>query len=414
MDREIDYKYRRKQLIRKTILIACFFGALAIIFFFGQSFIRPSVERDRIRTAKVEKGSIEATITAEGMVVPEIESVLSSPVNARILKIMKRPGAILIKGEPIIELDLNEPRLAIEKLNQQIELKLNQQIKTKLELENRLITLKNQWEIKDLEYKNAQSVGMQNKTLFNEGFISKEDLRKADLNEQKTRVELKQLKESIRNEEELTKIKLEGLMLEIKTLKKENQEAQRQFELATTKADRDGVLTWVVSEEGVTINKGAVLARIADLSSFRVEATVSDVHSGRLVVGLPVKVEIDDKILTGHIARIDPKIDNGVISFHIDLDEKSSPLLRSNLRVDVQVITYQKGQVLRIRKGPFANAEGIHDIFVIQREKAVRKPVEFGIASRDYYEIIEGLVEGDEVIISDMSDFIHIKELKIK
>jgi HlyD family secretion protein len=118
MDREIDAGFRRKQFIRRIVWGLVLTGVIAAVFFGGLQFISPSIGRDRIRTAKVEIGPVEATITASGTVVPEIEQVLSSPVDARILKILKRPGAVLSKGEPILELDLNESRLAADKLNQ--------------------------------------------------------------------------------------------------------------------------------------------------------------------------------------------------------------------------------------------------------------------------------------------------------
>ena len=82
----------------------------------------------------------------------------------------------------------------------------------------------------------------------------------------------KQLEEEKVNAGKVTQAQLEGLAMEIKTLQQESQEAQRQLDLATTRADRDGVLTWVVLEEGSAVNKGDVIARIADLNSFRVDA----------------------------------------------------------------------------------------------------------------------------------------------
>ena len=414
MDREIDSGFRRRQRIRKTALAL---GAVAMIgaaYFWGTHFIRPSVARDRIRTARVEKGPVEAVITAEGTVVPEIEQVLSSPVNARVLKILKRPGSVLSKGDPIFELDLNESKLAVEKLNRQIDLKRNRQTEVKLDLENRLTTLQSQWKIKNLECKSALAASERNRALFQKGSISEERLLETELIEQRVGYELTQIEDSIQNAQQMTEIQLEGLALEMKTLEDEREEAWRRLELATTKSDRNGVLTWVVSEEGATVTKGEVLARIADLSTYRVEGRVSDVHAGRLGVGLPTRVRIDESHLAGHISRINPKIDEGVITFIVDLDEKSSPLLRSNLRVEVLVITDRKDRVLNVKKGPFANAEGIRDVFVIHGDAAVRTEARFGIAGAESYEVVEGLFEGDEVIISDTDDFIHMKGLKVK
>lgn len=414
MDREIETGFRRKQWLRRSVLTVALIGVVAVVFIWGPSLLKTTIARTQIRTARVDAGPLESQITASGKVVPEFEQVLSSPVNARVLKILKRPGAILAKGEPILELDLNESQLAIEKLNQQIELKQNQQAKARLDLEDTLIRLQSNIQIKTLELKSAQASTARNNSLFKQGLLSEEKLREVELLEEKTRTELKQLEDSKRNSQASTKTQLEGLALEMKTLEQERAEAQRQLELATTKSDRNGVLTWVVEVEGSTVQKGTVLARIADLSTFRVEATVSDVHASRLSAALPVKVKINDDLLPGLIASINPAVANGIITMLVALDDKSSDLLKSNLRVDVLISTDRKERALRIKKGPFASGEGSKDVFVIRGETAIKTPVRFGISSFDQYEVLQGLIEGDEVIISDMKDYLHLKEVKLK
>lgn len=420
MDREIDVSFRRKQFVRRTALGIALIAIAAAIFLWGPRLLQASIARTQIRTARVDTGPMEAQITATGKVVPEFEQVLSSPVNARVVRILKREGAILTKGEPILELDLNESRLAIEKVSQQIELKQNQQAKAKLDLENTLITLQSQIQIKGLDLKSAQASTGRNRELFKQGLLSEERLREIELAEEKTRTELKQLEDSRRNAQASTQTQLEGLALEMKTLNQERVEAQRQLELATTKSDRNGVLTWVFNEEGATVQKGAVLARIADLNSFRVEATVSDVHSNRLSAGLPVKVKINDDLLPGAIASINPTVTNGALTLLVGLTDKSSALLKSNLRVDVLISTDRKDRALRIKKGPFASgtnsaaSESTREVFVIRGDVAVKTPVRLGISSFEHYEVIQGLLEGDEVIISDMTNYQQLKEVKLK
>lgn len=414
MDREIDSGVKRKRLQQRIILMIVPLAGVIAIFIWGPELIKPSVARDRIRTARVEKGALEAAVMATGLVVPEFEQVLSSPVNARVLRILKRPGANVSIGDSILQLDLNESVLALEKLGQQIELKQNQQSRARLDLDNTLINLENQWEIKSLEYKSARAATARNKELFRQGLLSEERLSEIELAEEKTRFELKQLDETKQKARQMTRTQLEGLALEMKTLEQERTEARRQLELATTRADRSGVLTWVVDVEGATINKGDVLARIADLSTFRVEATISDVHAGRLTTGLPAKVKFNDQTLTGTVSRINPAVKDGVITLFITLDQSSSPLLRSNLRVDVTIATDRKDQILKIRKGPFAGGEGVRDVFVIRGDAAIRTSARFGIAGADHFEVVQGLLEGDEVIISDMSNYMHIKEVRLK
>jgi HlyD family secretion protein len=414
MDREIDQGFRRKQFAKRGLFSLVVVSLIAAGFIYAPRLIKPSINRSRIRTAKVDSGIMEATISASGIVVPEFEQVISSPINARVTKILKRPGDQLKRGEPILELDVSESVLAVEKVNQQIALKQNQQAKIKLDLDNTLIDLQSRWEIKNLEYKSAKASAARSRTLSQQGLLSEEKLREAELQEEKNAFELKQIENSKRNAQQSTKTQIEGLALEMDTLQKEKIEAQRQLELATTKSDRDGVLTWVVTEEGATLQKGAVLARIADLNSFRVDATVSDIHAGKLSPGLPVSIKINDDYLQGTVATIQPTIKDGIMTATITLQDKASALLKSNLRVDVLIITDRKDKVLRLKKGPAINGEGLRDVFVIRGDTAVKTSVKIGISSFDLYEVLEGLIEGDEVIISDMTDYLHMKEAKLK
>ncbi|MCI0485846.1 MAG: efflux RND transporter periplasmic adaptor subunit [Blastocatellia bacterium] len=414
MDRDIDPAFRRRQIARRIIVSTLIVSAIAALVVWGPGLVSPSISRARIRTARVDTGPVEAVITASGIVVPEFEQVLSSPIDARVVKILKKPGEVLARGEPIVELDISQSRLALEKIQQQIQLKQNQQTKIRLDLESTLNNLQSQWEIKRLEYQSNKANSVRTRGLYKQGLLSEEKLREVELLEEKAAFELKQLEESKRNAQKVTATQIEGLELEMKTLEQERAEAERQLELATARSDREGVLTWVVTEEGATIQKGGVLARIADLSSFRVQATVSDVHTSRLSAGLPVSVRAGEDYLKGTLASIDPTIRNGIITFTVALEDKSSSLLRSNLRVDVLVATDHKDRALRIRKGPFAGAEAARDVFVIRGDVAVRTPARLGIASFDHYEVVEGLIEGDEVIISDMSDYLHMKEVKLK
>ena len=95
-------------------------------------------------------------------------------------------------------------------------------------------------------------------------------------------------------------------------------------------------------------------------------------------------------------------------------DEKSHPILRPNLRVDVHAVTEQRSGTLCVKRGPLLNVDGHDCVFVVRDDKAVRTPVTIGLSNFEEYEITNGLVEGDEIIISDMSDFMKAKEVNLQ
>jgi HlyD family secretion protein len=169
-----------------------------------------------------------------------------------------------------------------------------------------------------------------------------------------------------------------------------------------------------VPSEGASVRRGDELARVADLRSFRVKATISDVHVARISLGSPILVQVEEAAIAGRISQILPAIVNGTLSFLVALDEPSSPRLRPNLRVDVQVATAHKEGVLRLKSASFPTVDGRTVAYVIRGERAVRTPVELGVASFDRCEVLKGLAAGEEVVISDMKDYAHLTEVKIR
>lgn len=391
-------------------------GSLALIaavLLLLPGWLRPTLERDRLRTGRVDRGPIEGVVEASGTVIPAFEGVLSSPVEARIRKILKRPGEVVRAGEEILALDTSGSRLALERLEDQLAKKINEQLQLRLELEKQLAGLRGQIESGRLDAEAAQYRAEQNRKLRTDGLVSEQVLRASEVEAKKAQIELSQLQDSVRGAQRSTEAQLAGLDLDLAILRKELDEARRQLDLATTRSDRSGVLTWVVPQEGATVQRGEVIARIADLDSFRVEATVSDVHASRLRPGLPVRVVLDGKPLTGRLSQVYPTIENGAVKFTADLAEPRHPGLRNNLGVDVLVVTDSRASALRVPQGPFVTGGVIQKVFVLEGDRAVRRDVRLGVSGYEHFEVLDGLAGGDEVILSDMRDHVHLEQIKI-
>lgn len=413
MDREIEPDFRRRAIWRRAGWTGGSLALIAAVLLLLPGWLRPTLERDRLRTGTVDRGPIEGVVEASGTVIPAFEGVLSSPVEARIQKILKRPGEVVRAGEEILALDTSGSRLAFGRLEDQLSKKLNEQLQLRLELEKQLSGLRGQIERGRLDAEAAQYRAEQNRKLISDGLVSEQILRASEVEAKKAQIELSQLQDSVRGAQRSTEAQLAGLDLDLAILRKELAEARRQLDLATTRSDRSGVLTWVVPQEGATVQRGEVIARIADLDSFRVEATVSDVHASRLRPGLPVRVVLDSRPLTGRLSQVYPTIENGGVKFTTDLDEPRNPGLRNNLGVDVLVVTDSRASTLRVPKGPFATGGVVQKVFVLDGDRAVRRDVRLGASGYEHFEVLEGLAEGEEVILSDMRDHVHLEQIKI-
>ena len=392
------------------------FGAVVFLVAATVQYLKPSVRRAEIQTARVERGTVDEVLQASGTVIPDTESVISSPIEARVLRIGRRAGDRLKKGDEILSLDTAASRLDLERLKDQVAQKESEVAQARLKSEETLAALAAQIEQKKLDVEIYRFKADQNHKLAQSGLVASQEDLSAAATAKKGDIEMRQLTEGLARARRTGAAEIAVRETELRTLRNERDESIRQLELAMARSDRDGVLTWVPSDVGALIHRGDVLARLADLSSFRVSATIADVHAARLAAGMPVRVRVDDNTeLDGTITSVEPRIENGVAKFYVALDAagRSDAKLRNNLRVDVFAIVGRRSGVLRVRRG--ALLDGEHDsVFVVRGDRAVRVPIRFGLIGEQNVEIISGLALGDEVVVSNVSDYSGVRELRLK
>ena len=218
MDRPIDPTFLRRQRGKRIAYAVVGVAALLWLSVWLPSWIRPALDPDRIRTAQVQWGAVEETITASGTVVPQFEQIIFSPINTRLVRILQKPGAMLQQGQPIVELDLNAARLDVEKRAEELALKQNRRTQLELDERKKLSDLDTRWRLKNLEFQRFKTRTAQLRELQGFGAVSEEELSQAHLQEQRAEIELQQLEEDRRNLVESTQAQLEALQLEMNIL----------------------------------------------------------------------------------------------------------------------------------------------------------------------------------------------------
>ena len=216
----------------------------------GSHWLRPSVHRSRVRTSPVERGALEATLTASGTVLPAAERVLASPVETRIERVLRRAGQVLEEGDAILELDTSATRLQLGRLEEQLAQNENDLMQQRLELEDRIAGLESRLETQHLDVEIAQYRLEQSHKLDAGGLISEQALKQSEIELKKATIQLQRLGEEVEAARRNHDAKVERLALEGSILQKEIDDTRRQLELATTRAPVAGVLTWVADEEG--------------------------------------------------------------------------------------------------------------------------------------------------------------------
>lgn len=410
IEEEVSVRKKKKRTLIIAVIVLVIIGAVLAM----RAYIKPSVSKAEITSAIAETGSIENTINANGEVLPEFEEILTSPINAAVRNVLMDAGTKVKAGQSILTLDKSAAQTEFDKLGFQIESKENEIRKLKLDLEKSFYDIKSNNSIKQLRISNFKDAVSSAQRLFKAGGGTKEDIEQAELNLKVAELEKQQLENEIRSKQQTMKIEIREAEIALAIQRNDQLAFKRKLDLANVIATRDGVVTWVNKNIGASIKEGESLARIANLSSYKVAGSISDTQLDQLRNGMPAIVRIKEQQLRGTVVSISPAVSNSIVSFEVQLDEKNSKLLRPNLKADVFLITDTRSKVLRVPNGPAFKGSNLQQIFVLKAGKAVRREVKTGLSNFDYIEIVSGIKTGEQVITSDLSKYEYAKEIVIE
>ncbi|SHM81861.1 HlyD family secretion protein [Chitinophaga jiangningensis] len=379
-----------------------------------RSLFAPTVSRNSITTAIAQKGNIENTLTATGVVVPEFEEVITSSVNASVQQVLLDAGSAVKKGQSVLLLDKSAAQLQYENLRFQLELKRNNIRKMQLELNKSFYDLQSNNTIKQLRINSLEAAVENARRLFKAGGGTREDIEQATMNLQVAQQEKKQLENEISTRQQSMKLDIQESELAAKIQANELKELERKLTLADVVASRAGVVTWVNRNIGAAINEGEPLARIADLGSYKINGSISDAWADQIRTGLPVIVKTNDSLLRGTVANIHPAVENNILSFDVQLPRQHQQQLRPNQKLDIYLVTASHENIVRVANGAAFKSGQSQDVFVVRDNIAYRRRVVIGLTSFDFVEVVSGIQPGETVITSDMKEYDQVRQLTIK
>ena len=397
---KIKHKMIRKRILPVTLILI----GLLIAIYLADRYIKPSLTNptDYI-TSTVDYGPVFTSVPASGIVNPENEVLLLSPASSLVSSIVQAPGRRVSKGSVILTLDPKSLIQEIDNLKDQLGVMENDLQKNRLNSRSIRVDLDYNVEVKNLKITSLKTEILDQEQLLKVGGIS------PALHEQ-TKEELvlaeKDLKMTLeKNSIRLKQIEAEekGLQLQMDMRKKELELKQDLLTRLTVRASSDGIILGIYTNVGERVERDKLLAKMSDLSTFKVKATVDNSYVDYVRTGGEVYAVIDNTRLKGKIGSVTPVMKDKKIEFDVFLDYSHYQKLIPNMEVELQIVTQQKDSVLRVEYGPVFNKNKNQDLFVIRTGKAVRETVTTGLIGTEYVEIVAGLSPGDRIIISDIS-----------
>lgn len=413
---DLKQKKRRRQIAYGVIAAAVvLFGTVGLARLEPAS---PSVDASTVWLDTVKRGEMVREVRGPGTLVPKSIRWLAADTNARVERIVVKPGAVVEPDTVILELsnpEVDEQLLAARTLVAAAEADL---VARRVDLEGGLLTQRGTLAQVEADYEGARLQAEAEGELNEKGIISDLQYRQTQLKADQLRVRVGLEKDRVAkfNENIAAQVRAEGSRIE--QLRNTLALRERQADSLRLKAGIAGVLQQVPVEEGQQVAAGTNLARVAKPDVLMAELRIAETQAKDIVIGQTVRVDTRigaNGIVTGKVMRIDPAVLNGTVQVDVDFEAPLPPGARPDLSVDGVIEIERLADVLYVGRPAFGQPGTQATIFRVDPESnlAQRVPVRLGRASVSLIEIEQGLKQGDKVILSDTSQWDEYDRIKL-
>jgi RND family efflux transporter MFP subunit len=404
-----DLKAKKRK--RQVLTIAVGVVVLAVVTFLVMRLkpAAPTVDRSVVWTDTVKRGPMVRQVRGLGTLVPREDAIRQIPAQteATVVRILVLPGST-VKPDTVL-LELADPQATQQALDAELALKgaradlSNIQVK----VQSDLMAQKSAAATVSADYNQAQRQAKTDKALFGLGVISglayNSSQGKAD--ELTTRNKLEEQTIDINEKAVESQVAVQQAKVDqaqaIYDLKRQQLDALR------VRAGISGVLTSLPMAVGQHVTMGTMLAQVVQPNQLKAQLKIPETQARDIQLGQPASIDTHNGIADGKVTRIDPAVVNGTVTVDAELVGTLPDGLRTDLSVDGTIDLERMKDVLYVGRPAFGNENSTITLFRLDPDAkgAVRVPVKVGRASVNAIQVIEGLHEGDTVILSDMSRY---------
>ncbi|HEX3969410.1 MAG TPA: HlyD family efflux transporter periplasmic adaptor subunit [Edaphobacter sp.] len=410
---------RKKKIRRQSLVIAGGVVALALVAFFVTRLkpAAPEVDRATVWTDVVKRGPLLRQVRGPGTLVPREDKIRLIPAEteATVVRIRVLPGA---KVEPnTILMDLVDPQLTQELLDAQLQLKGAQAdyINTRAKVQSDLMDQKSSGATVRADYSQAQLQAQTDKSLFDLGVISglTYSASKGKADELTTRNDLE--KQRLTLNEKAIETQLAVQQTKVDQAKALLGLKQKQLDALSVRAGINGVLFEIDHQVGEHVEVGTTLAKVVQPDQLKASLKIAETQARDIQIGQPAEIDTHNGVIDGKVMRIDPGVLNGTVTVDVELAGALPQGARPDLSVDGTIDLDRMADVLYVGRPAFGNENSTISLFKLGADgkTAVRVPVKVGRASVNSIQVLEGLQDGDTVVLSDMSRWDNTDRIRL-
>jgi HlyD family secretion protein len=418
MDIKRPPKSKIKKKIRNAVMIVVGLTAIGGITY-GLTKLKPALptlERSTAVIETVKRGEMIRDVRGNGTLVPEVTRWVPAPAQGRVERILLKAGVEVDPSTVIVE--LSNPQLEQQATDTDFQVKAAEadQENLKVRLETETMTQKAAIATINSQYSQAKLQLDADEVLLKQKVL-------AELTVKISRVAVQDLANRLKVEQERlavmsksTKAQLNAATTRLQQLRALATLRRQEVDALKVRAGSGGVLQQVLVTEGQQVDPGFNIARVADPASLKAVLRVAETQISGVRIGQPVVVDTRNGLIQGTVSRIDPAAREGTFEIDASLIGPLPPSARPDLSVDGTIELERLKDVLKVGRPAFGQANQTVGMFVLTPDgsEAVRTSVKLGRNSVSTIEILDGLKEGDQVIISDTAQYDSYNRIRIR
>ena len=410
MDIKLEKKKGWRAIFQKKNLV--WVGVAALVLFIGWLVFRDNsstlrVDAQLLNVATVEQGEFNDYVRLTGSVQP-MTTVQLSPLESGVVeRIVAEEGTQVKRGDVILEMSNNS--LSMQILQSEADLAEKQNIlrNTMISMEQERLALRQEKLQLDLEVSRLKRTFEQNQSLYNDKLLAREDyLRSKEDYElavgRRNLVLERQRQDSLYRSSQVTQMEESLLSMQ------RNMELIRQrVDNLKVKAPIDGEVGMLDAVLGQSLQQGANIGQVNDLTTYKVQAQIDEHYIDRITTGLVASFERQDTRYEMQLRKVYPEVRNGQFKADFRFVGDAPENIRSGQTYYLNLQLGEAAEAILIPRGSFYQATGGRWIYVVDAsgEKAYRREIRIGRQNPQYYEVIEGLQPGEKVITSSYDNF---------
>ena len=383
---------------------------------FGSSTSTFRTDKERLSIAAVSEGKFDDYITINGNVAPIATIYMDAYEGGRVSEKLIEEGAMVKKGDIILKLEnmnLYEQILASES---NLALKQNDLRSTRLTFDARQVEGRRSLATAGTDLQRLKRNFEQNEVLYADELVSREIYLTSKEDYELAQKQFDIVKLQTEQDDELRKTSLAGLDTDLQRMKKTLGMVYQRLDYLNVRAPADGQLGFLDAEIGQNISQGQRIGQINVLTDFKIEAAIDEHYIDRVKRDLSASLERNGKEYELRLRKVYPEVRNGRFNVDLVFTGERPETIRAGQSYNIKLQLGASNDALLLPKGGFFTSTGGQWVFVIDpnNSEAIKRPIRIGKQNSRYYEVLEGLQPGEQVITSNYDSFGKAERIVLK